>query len=171
MKKDTQQKIDELLSGLINSNLVPEQIALNMQNFLKYKNTKYGDGVVNPKSYFNKPSPSGACLARLNDKAGRIETSKILNKNDVVDLAGYVILFCIIKNWKINESLNRRLDNICNKISKEPDSVYCLNRLLLFNITECKLSFFKKDAYISLLVLLFLIMELLGWSDFKEFYD
>lgn len=68
----------------------------SLNDLLEYKNTKYGDAVLNPLEIF-----CGKCKAgqRLDDKLGRIKNSKELRKNDVADLIGYLVLTCKEKGW------------------------------------------------------------------------
>lgn len=71
-------------------------ILSSMNDLLEYKNTRYGDAVLNPLEIF-----CGKCKAgqRLDDKLGRIKNSKELRKNDVADLIGYLVLTCKEKGW------------------------------------------------------------------------
>ena len=82
LDKDTQNVFDKTLSSLA--------------DLLKYKNTKYGNSVLDPLEIFK-----GKCKAgdRIDDKLSRIKTSKELRKNDVSDLIGYLVLTCVENNW------------------------------------------------------------------------
>lgn len=82
---DTQQKIKELTG--------------NLCNFLIEKNKRYGDSALHPRKVFCKEDGIVQLTARLDDKLTRLENSKELRKNDLIDLVGYIILLCIAKNW------------------------------------------------------------------------
>src|SRR5690606_30169554 len=73
-----------------------KSITDSIADLLEYKNTKYGNAVLEPLQIF-----SGKCKAgtRLDDKLGRIKNSGELRKNDVADLIGYLILTCKENNW------------------------------------------------------------------------
>jgi hypothetical protein len=84
---DTQQKIDRLF--------------FNFSEFLKEKNKRYGDSVINPVKVFSKVEPTNKACIRLDEKLQRImnnDTSE-LRKNDVCDTFGYLALLMIDKGW------------------------------------------------------------------------
>jgi hypothetical protein len=84
---DTQQKIDRLF--------------FNFSEFLKEKNKRYGDSVINPVKIFSKVEPSNKACIRLDEKLQRIINNDIgeLRKNDVADTFGYIALLMIDKGW------------------------------------------------------------------------
>lgn len=100
---------------LINSNFKIETIAIespiyattdkirdllsNFADFLVEKNNRYGDAALNPKKRFNKGDAESSICIRLDDKLDRIEVSEVLRKNDIADVAGYLILLMIEKGW------------------------------------------------------------------------
>lgn len=86
-KKDTQDKIDKLFN--------------NFKNFLKEKNKRYGDSVINPVKMFSKVEPENKACIRLDEKLQRIINNDTgeLRKNDVCDTFGYLALLMIDKGW------------------------------------------------------------------------
>jgi len=82
---NTQQKIDILFN--------------NFGNFLKEKNKRYGDSVINPVKVFSKVEPTNKACIRLDEKLQRIINSDELRKNDVCDTFGYLALLMIDKGW------------------------------------------------------------------------
>ena len=75
--------------------LVCEELA----KFLKSKNIKYGDSAMNPLCIFAKGDKADLISIRIDDKLNRIINSDELRKNDIVDLAGYLVLLMISKDW------------------------------------------------------------------------
>ena len=73
-----------------------DNIALAVSKLLNYKNKKYGNSALNPISIFNGKSKVGQ---RIDDKLSRIKNNEILQKNDIVDLLGYLILVCKENGW------------------------------------------------------------------------
>ena len=67
-----------------------------MLELLEYKNDKYGNAALNPLEIFGGKSEVGG---RLDDKLARIKNSKELNKNDVSDCLGYLVLVCAENGW------------------------------------------------------------------------
>jgi hypothetical protein len=69
--------------------------------FLAVKNMKYGNSAIEPKRIFSKASAEEQILVRLDDKMSRLMESKDngLAKNDVTDIIGYLILYCVVKGW------------------------------------------------------------------------
>jgi hypothetical protein len=84
---DTQQKIDRLF--------------FNFSEFLKEKNKRYGDSVINPVKVFSKVEPTNKACIRLDEKLQRIMNNDTgeLRKNDVADTFGYLALLMIDKGW------------------------------------------------------------------------
>lgn len=73
-----------------------------LKELLLYKNNKYGDTALNPLNLFSKTTAEEKLLARIDDKLSRIKNSKEINKNDVWDLTGYLVLLIINKNFHNN---------------------------------------------------------------------
>ncbi len=76
----------------------------NKSKFLIAKNIKYGDSALYPLEIFpvDDPETIEICV-RINDKLGRIkkcrEEKRPIQKNDLVDLNGYIDLLLIKKDW------------------------------------------------------------------------
>ena len=62
---NTQQKIDRLF--------------FNFSEFLKEKNKRYGDSVINPVKIFSKVEPTNKACIRLDEKLQRIINNDIVN--------------------------------------------------------------------------------------------
>jgi hypothetical protein len=84
-QKDTQSKIK----------IICEQLS----NFLIEKNKRYGDSALSPIHIFNKDNANNSILIRLDDKLNRIKNNPILQRNDVIDLAGYLVLLMADHSW------------------------------------------------------------------------
>jgi len=82
---ETQQKIIESCDAL--------------KRFLLEKNKRYGNSAMEPIHVFSKLSPEEGMKLRMDDKVKRIKNSPELRKNDVIDLAGYLILISTYKGW------------------------------------------------------------------------
>ncbi len=69
--------------------------------FLAVKNMKYGNSALEPKRVFSRASAEEQLLVRLDDKVSRLMNRKEdeLAKNDVVDIIGYLILYCVMRGW------------------------------------------------------------------------
>jgi hypothetical protein len=74
-------------------------VLASLNHFLDVKNERYGDSALSPLHIFNKEGEMGI-EQRIDDKLSRIKNSKELRKNDVVDLAGYLILLCLRQGWE-----------------------------------------------------------------------
>jgi len=76
-----------------------ESLYNNHKNLLLYKNKKYGNSALEPLGMFFKGDSTNSILIRLDDKLSRVKNNKELQKNDVSDLIGYLMLLCIDKGW------------------------------------------------------------------------
>ena len=79
-----------------------EKIELFFKNFsfmLKEKNIRYGDSALNPNNIFSKQDAGNSILIRLDDKINRIQNSDEIRKNDILDMIGYLSLYCVSKDW------------------------------------------------------------------------
>lgn len=86
-----------------------EIISDQIKNNLLEKNKRYGNSALEPVGVFSEhiseknSAAINGILARLDDKAKRIQTSGRnktgLRKNDVFDLIGYLILLCEAEDW------------------------------------------------------------------------
>ena len=75
-------------------------ICSNLAKFLIEKNKRYGDSALNPLNIFSKLSAEDGICVRLDDKLKRIQNnSKDVRKNDIIDIAGYLLLYCVKKDW------------------------------------------------------------------------
>jgi hypothetical protein len=87
----------------MNTQELIETLFTNFKEFLKEKNKRYGDAVLNPLQIFSSTPASEQALNRLDDKLSRIKTArsqgKPLKKNDVSDVFGYLALFMINQGW------------------------------------------------------------------------
>lgn len=81
---DTQKKIRQVCNAL--------------SYVLIAKNKNYGDSALSPQSVFNK-SDGNSLPARIDDKISRIRNADKVRRNDVIDLAGYLILYMIDQGW------------------------------------------------------------------------
>ena len=73
-----------------------KKITDSIASILSYKNNKYGNSALSPINVFNGKSKVGQ---RADDKISRIQNSEKLQKNDVADLLGYLILICQENGW------------------------------------------------------------------------
>lgn len=83
--KNTSWKIQKITNGL--------------NSLLQYKNLNYGDSALNPIRIFSELDAADSIAIRLDDKLGRVKTSKVLRKNDISDILGYLVLLCASKDW------------------------------------------------------------------------
>jgi len=79
------------------------EITNNIADVLEHKNKNYGDSALTPIDVFIKAESDVGIRIRLNDKINRIinctKNGEALRKNDIFDLIGYLILYCITKKW------------------------------------------------------------------------
>ena len=75
------------------------KIAKEIGGLLEYKNKQYGNSALNPLNVFSGKSKVGQ---RADDKRSRIQNSESLRENDLVDLAGYIILMLVENGWGLN---------------------------------------------------------------------
>lgn len=74
-----------------------KDITDSLASLLEYKNSKYGNSALEPLEIFAGKTKVGDTL---DHKLARIKNSTTLNKNDVVDVAAYLILTCKEFGWK-----------------------------------------------------------------------
>jgi len=67
-----------------------------MSDLLEYKNLKYGNAALEPLNIFQGKCKVGQ---RLDDKLARVKNNETLQKNDVSDLIGYLVLVCVENDW------------------------------------------------------------------------
>jgi hypothetical protein len=76
-----------------------------LNTFLIAKNKNYGNSALEPLKVFSKIEPTNSICVRVDDKLSRIVNGSELRKNDIVDLAGYLVLLCAQKGWNNFEEL------------------------------------------------------------------
>ena len=81
-----------------------ETVTDNLKKYLKEKNRRYGNSALDPIDIFSshirgEDQALDNILVRLDDKLNRVKNSNELRKNDVIDIAGYLILLCINRGW------------------------------------------------------------------------
>lgn len=69
------------------------------------KNKRYGNSALDPIGIFNKSNPEAGLLIRIDDKLKRIEQNDEIRKNDVSDLIGYLMLYCVSQGWVNHQDL------------------------------------------------------------------
>lgn len=88
-----------------------KRTAHNLVAFLLEKNRRYKNSALEPEQLFGRfirpENPAGVnqILTRLDDKVKRLRTADELRKNDVADMAGYLILLCTGMGWREFEEL------------------------------------------------------------------
>lgn len=75
------------------------KVCSELSKFLLHKNKNYGDSAREPLRIFSSSDPSDGMLVRMDDKLSRIKNSSELRRNDVVDLLGYLVLYCTSVGW------------------------------------------------------------------------
>jgi hypothetical protein len=63
------------------------------------KNRRYGDSALNPPRIFGKSDATDSIGVRLDDKIGRIANAEEPRRNDVADIMGYLVLYCVARGW------------------------------------------------------------------------
>ena len=76
-----------------------EKVCGELSRFLTTKNERYGNSALEPISIFSKIDAGSSILVRIDDKLSRISNAETLRKNDVVDLAGYLVLLMVEHGW------------------------------------------------------------------------
>jgi hypothetical protein len=77
-----------------------EMVTVSLCKLLQEKNRNYGDSALKPLNIFSKQEPGESIKVRLDDKLNRIINSAgDLRKNDIVDMLGYLVLYCISQGW------------------------------------------------------------------------
>jgi hypothetical protein len=79
------------------------KVCKNAAHFVIIKNTRYGNSALEPLRVFSNADPAEGILVRLDDKLSRIKyassNDKPLRKNDIGDMLGYLILYCVKQGW------------------------------------------------------------------------
>jgi len=76
-----------------------DAVCNSLSRFLRKKNERYGDSANNPRKIFSKLDVDNSICVRIDDKLNRVINSDELRKNDVVDIAGYLVLLMVSKGW------------------------------------------------------------------------
>lgn len=71
----------------------------SFSDLLNAKNKAYGNSALEPTKVFSKASSSQVILQQLDHKLSRIKNSETPIKNDVIDLMGYLTLYCLDQDW------------------------------------------------------------------------
>jgi len=75
----------------------------SIRNTLIEKNRRYGSSTGDPINVFSALGPEEGIRQRLDDKLKRIHTNTAFERpprrNDVFDLIGYLVLYCVELNW------------------------------------------------------------------------
>jgi len=78
----------------------------SVKKVLIKKNIRYGNSALSPIKVFSKfDNNLDSILVRLDDKLSRIKNADVLRKNDVFDLVGYLLLYCVGRKWDNFEDL------------------------------------------------------------------
>ena len=89
-----------IVTAKYNSQFAPlKEVLTGLEDILRYKNKKYGGTGLSNTGTFSKAPALEKLLARADDKIARIKNSPELQKNDVIDLAGYLVLICANQGW------------------------------------------------------------------------
>ena len=74
-----------------------------LARLLVAKNQRYGNSALEPMRVFSRADPDEGILVRLDDKLSRIKYASnegnLLRKNDIADMIGYLILYCVKQGW------------------------------------------------------------------------
>ena len=74
-----------------------------MARLLVAKNQRYGNSALEPMRVFSRADPAEGILVRLDDKLSRIKYASnegnLLRKNDIADMMGYLVLYCVKQGW------------------------------------------------------------------------
>jgi hypothetical protein len=76
-----------------------ESVCDALKEFLLAKNKNYGNSATEPVRVFSKSNANEGILVRMDDKLSRIKNSQSLKRNDMTDLAGYLILLMKNNGW------------------------------------------------------------------------
>lgn len=88
----------------------PERLRMFLSEFsdlLNAKNQAYGNSALEPINIFSKASSSDVILQQIDHKLSRLKNSDTPNKNDVIDLMGYLTLYCLDQSWLNMKDLHK----------------------------------------------------------------
>lgn len=90
------KKVELPIDGIKVNKSEFKKITDSISSLLDYKNMKYGNSALEPLSIFQGKTKVGQ---RIDDKLARVKNNESLQKNDVADIIGYLILVCKENNW------------------------------------------------------------------------
>ena len=80
-----------------------DKVCNSMARLLTEKNKRYGNSALEPMRVFSRADPAEGILVRLDDKLSRIKYASnegnLLRKNDIADMMGYLVLYCVKQGW------------------------------------------------------------------------
>jgi hypothetical protein len=76
-----------------------ERVGMALTDLLLEKNKRYGNSALKPPKIFGSGDPLVNLSARIDDKLARIIQGYEVRKNDVADLVGYLMLYCVLMKW------------------------------------------------------------------------
>lgn len=71
----------------------------SLTELLLEKNRRYGDAALHPPRIFGKSNATDSIGVRLDDKLGRVANAPEPRRNDVADIMGYLVLYCVARGW------------------------------------------------------------------------
>ncbi len=71
----------------------------SLHKFLAAKNERYGNSAAEPLRVFSRAEADEQILVRMDDKLSRVRNSEKPRRNDVVDLLGYLTIYCAVQGW------------------------------------------------------------------------
>lgn len=70
-----------------------------LKELLVYKNIKYNNSLQNSNGILSHLDPEDKILSRIDDKLNRIIKGNVPKENDFLDLVGYLVQYCILKEF------------------------------------------------------------------------
>jgi len=87
----------ELTLDEVNKRL--KEVSDSLQDLVIYKNTQYNNAMYQNNNIFAELDTEQIIKLHIDEKINRIKRSKQIRKNDTVDLLGYLLHLCVIKDW------------------------------------------------------------------------
>ena len=87
----------------------PERLRMFLSGFsdlINAKNKAYGNSALEPISVFSKATSSDVIMQQIDHKLSRVKNSDTPSKNDVIDLMGYLTLYCLDQSWLYLQDLH-----------------------------------------------------------------
>jgi hypothetical protein len=155
--QETNTKIAIFLNAMQRNDEKYNTILHQFKEFLLEKNTRYNNSAVEPINVFSNQNNTNSIAIRIDDKISRIIKAGILKKNDICDLFGYIVLFCITSDFKFT-------------YTDIPTEYLNLNLMeMIAYIQKNKFGLRKKT--LALAVILFDLLIEKNWSEFKSMLD